>query len=100
MNTMTNTTMLSEQLQAIDRALLTPLVQQFFSSDAVEVLDWHIEPIKFNIVNPLTVGLYRFSGTAQQYNTVRLWSMVLKIMHPQAFVPEALWKAPDSIFYM
>src|SRR4051812_19192838 len=97
---MTNPTLLPSQLQAIDHASLTPLARQMFRSDTVEILDWQAAPIKFGIVNPVTFGIFRVSGTAQENNTVKPWSMVLKILHQAEILPEFAWKTPDSPFYM
>src|SRR5437588_296696 len=97
---MTDATMLPEQLQAIDRALLTPLVRQLFRSDAVEVLDWQIGPLNFIIITPMTLGIFRVSGTALENNITKPWSLILKIVHPAAFLPEVNWKSPSSFGYM
>src|SRR3954447_8243536 len=97
---MTDTTMLPEKLQAIDRALLTPLVRQLFRSEAVEVLDWHLTPIQFGIINPLTFGIFRISGTANDNHAILSWTMVLKILQPAVMLPLEVWQPQNSLFSM
>lgn len=97
---MIDTTTRPQQLQAVNQAQLSPLVRQLFDSDGVEVIDWQIEPIKYDQVNPFTIGLFRVRGTAQVSSAVKPWSMVLKIVHGPPEMPEAAWNAPDSFLYL
>jgi hypothetical protein len=96
----TDTTRLPEKLQAIDGKVLTPLVRKLFGSDAVEVLNWQIYPIQFGIINPITVGIFRFKGTAQHHNTPMPWSMVLKILQSPEMFPEEVRLGQNSLFNM
>ncbi|MDB5079095.1 MAG: hypothetical protein JWP00_1019 [Chloroflexi bacterium] len=97
---MTETSILTNSLPALDRAHLTPLVRELSGSNSLEILDWQINPIKFTIVNPITAGLFRISGTAQENTTISQWSMVLKILHPSAELPEKFWGSVNSAVYL
>jgi hypothetical protein len=69
------------QLDAIDRATLTPLVQNALNSDTIEVVDWRCTPLKIGGGQYAGVlGVYRFSGHAQDQITQQktAWSMILK----------------------
>jgi hypothetical protein len=90
---------LPRQLQALDATRLTPIVRKLFHSEAVELLDWQIVPIKFDIINLMTSGLFRVIGTAYHNNTLMPWSIVLKIVQQTPMLREEIWKAPDSILY-
>jgi hypothetical protein len=74
------------QLVAIDRKTLTPPVRRMLSSDTVDVLDWQVRPLRSGSGNPVSAGLYRFAGSAQDHRKVVPWSLVLKIAQSPANV--------------
>jgi hypothetical protein len=58
------------QLEAIDRETLTRPIRRMLSSDTVEVLDWQFHPLRSGSGNPVSAGLYRFSGSGQEHGRV------------------------------
>jgi hypothetical protein len=74
------------QLRAIDATTLTPPVRSALRSDTVEILDWESSLLRAGIGNPVSLGLYRFSGTGHDHGEVLTWSLVLKMAQSPANV--------------
>ena len=74
------------QLEAIDRETLTRLVRRVIQSAKVEVLDWQFRPLGGGFGNPVSLGLYRFSGKGKDRGETVLWSLVLKVIQSPANV--------------
>ena len=68
----------SPQLDAIDRAILTPLVQSALSSDTVEVTDWTCEQLHAGFGEWSVV--HRFDGQAHDRDQTVQWSLILKVL--------------------
>lgn len=64
------------RLQAVDQALLTPLVQRALASETARLLDWSYAPIEGGF--SATYGIYRFQGQAQVADQIKPWSLILK----------------------
>ena len=69
------------QLEAIDQATLTPLVQSALDSDTVEVIDWGYEPVHAGI--GAGTAVYRFSGQGRDQDRTVPWSLILKVVSPE-----------------
>jgi len=76
----------SAQLEAINRATLTPPVRSALRSASAEVLDWQTTALPGGEGNPVSLGLYRISGTALDKGDALAWSMVLKMAQSPANV--------------
>jgi hypothetical protein len=74
------------QLSAIDVTTLTAPVRTALCSDTVEVIDWRSSPMGGGFGNPVSLGLHRFSGTAQDQGDIVPWSLVLKMAQSRANV--------------
>jgi hypothetical protein len=74
------------QLQSVDRATLIGPVRRALRSDTVQVLDWRSSRLGGGVGNPVSLGLYRFSGTGQDRGEIVTWSLVLKIAQSPANV--------------
>jgi len=74
------------QLQSIDRATLTPLVRQALGSEAVEVTDWDAEQIHGGAAsgNIGSSAVHRVSGHGRDQGDAVEWSLILKVLYPQA----------------
>jgi hypothetical protein len=64
------------QLAAIDRAILTPLVQSALGNKRVEVIGWDCEQLHGGI--GVGNAVFRFSGQARDQERNLLWSLILK----------------------
>ena len=70
-------TRLQTEIQAIDRATLTPLVRRARRSDGVEIDDWTCRPIYGGAAN---MGVYRFAGNGRDHGQPIEWSIILKAL--------------------
>ena len=66
---------------SVDARTLTPLVQTLLADDKAELRDWSCKRLPCFGVNPVTAGIYRFSGKAQSGRGLKSWSFILKIIH-------------------
>jgi hypothetical protein len=71
-------------LQDITTAVLTPIVRQVLQCSHAEVLDWQVEQLGGGAGNPVSVGLFRFSGSAQDQDKKTTWSLILKVIQSPA----------------
>jgi len=69
---------IEEQLQAIDRATLTPLVQRALGRGDIEIGQWRCQPIYGGV--EMASSLYRFSGDALAAGAMLPWTLILKIV--------------------
>jgi hypothetical protein len=74
------------QVEAIDRGTLTDPVRRMLQSSTAEVLEWQVRPLRGGFGNPVSLGLYRFAGEAQDRGCVVPWSLVLKVAQSPANV--------------
>jgi hypothetical protein len=74
------------QLRTIDRVVLTDPVRSALRSDTVALLDWQSSPLASGVGNPVSLGLYRFGGSAQDRDETVPWSLVLKMAQSPANV--------------
>ena len=74
------TTSFAQRLEAVDAALLTPLVRQVLADDNTEVLTWACQPVAGGMAHAAgaSYGIYRFQGQAHTQGQVRPWSLILK----------------------
>lgn len=77
-----------ERLKIVDKATLTPLIQNALGIEPIEILDWHFQSLHggagdLGTSTPGVGGIARFIGTAcAQHNTVP-WSLILKVLPPR-----------------
>ena len=60
---------------------LTPPVRQALADAQAELLDWSCTRLPLYGVNPVTTGIYRFTGNARSGGTSKPWSLILKQIH-------------------
>lgn len=74
----------SAALQAINAAVLTPIVRQSVQEDSLRIQTWQVRQLGGGAGNPVSVGLYRFAGSGQAADNPIHWSVVLKIIQSPA----------------
>lgn len=67
------------QLQAIDGAVLTPLVRRSLNREEAKILQWQYRSLTGGV--ELESSLYRFTGDAGINGETLPWTMILKIIH-------------------
>lgn len=77
-------------IEGLDRAALIHPVRLTLGRPGAEIVDWQTRPIAYQHPNPISGGLYRLTGTAQDGGETLPWSLVLKITQP---MPEAVVSA-------
>lgn len=73
-------------LDAIDTATLTPYVQKIYKSKDFRILNWQVNQLGGGAGNPVSLGLFRFTGSGQDQNEEKNWSIILKIIQSPANV--------------
>ncbi len=73
-------------LDTIDTATLTPLVQKSLKSEDLQILNWQVDQLGGGAGNPVSFGLFRYSGLGRCKNEERNWSIILKIIQSPANV--------------
>jgi hypothetical protein len=70
------------QLQSIDEAVLTPLVQRCLHREKAIILHWQVQPLTGGV--EIESSLHRFTGEAKSGGKTLPWSLVLKIIQSPA----------------
>ncbi|HSN75162.1 MAG TPA: hypothetical protein VL334_08740 [Anaerolineae bacterium] len=65
---------------------MTPIVRQALQRDRVQILDWRVSQLGGGAGNPVSAGLYRFAGSAQDRDQRVAWSVILKTIQSPANV--------------
>lgn len=65
----------------LERAILEPVVSRALNRQAVEIVDWEIQPLTYKVMARTSIGLYRVAGRYMEQNEVRNWALVLKMIH-------------------
>ena len=73
-------------LDAINTATLNPLIQKSLKSDDFQIMNWQVKQLGGGAGNPVSFGLFRFSGSGQDQNEEKNWSIILKIIQSPANV--------------
>jgi hypothetical protein len=73
-------------VQSIDSSTLTPIVRQALQRETLQVLDWQVKQLGGGVGNPVTAGIYRFAGSAQDGDVQVPWSAILKVLQSPANV--------------
>jgi hypothetical protein len=60
---------------------LTPVVRRALNRERAIADDWAYAPLTHGVINPVTAGLYRFSGMACDGKEQLPWSVILKAIH-------------------
>jgi phosphotransferase family enzyme len=71
-------------IQSIDVSTLTPIVRQLVHRNTFSIQDWHVSQLGGGVGNPVSLGLYRFEGIAQDQDERIAWSVILKIIQSPA----------------
>ena len=77
---------IATQLQAVDRATLTPIVRWALQRDGAVVDEWRVEPLYVPgaVFNPSNGGVYRLAGSASDGGVPVAWSLVVKVLRSPA----------------
>jgi hypothetical protein len=67
----------ADTVQIVD---LTSPVRHALRRLEAEVLDWRWQEMTPGVGNPVSAGVFRFSGTASDHGAVLPWTMILKVM--------------------
>ena len=67
---------ISTHIEALDQAVLTPVVRRALESTTVEVQNWTVRPVNESTYSPERRGLYRLTGTGWDDGTTVAWSVV------------------------
>ena len=59
---------------------LAHLVRQALHRPGARIVDWHVEPVSYDIVSPLTAGLFRVRGHAADPTWTGPWSLFVKLV--------------------
>jgi hypothetical protein len=72
----------AQEVEAVDRAILTPLVRRLLDARMAEPVEWRHAPLGW--MNIMEATLHRFSGTAsiEPRGAVVPWSLILKVFRP------------------
>ena len=70
---------LAQQINAVDKELLTEIVREVLGDGMAEVIEWSFEEVGTAGV-PSTGGIYRFSGDARIGSDRMRWSVFLKVL--------------------
>lgn len=81
---MTTGSDLPSAVLSIDGSVLTPIIRQALHRDRVEVIDWQVSQLGGGAGNPVSAGLYRFAGSAQDRDQRVAWSVILKTIQSPA----------------
>lgn len=83
---MTTESDLPSAVQLINASVVTPIVRQALQRDRFEVLDWQVRQLGGGAGNPVSAGLYRFTGSGQDGSRRLAWSVILKTIQSPANV--------------
>lgn len=72
------------EFQSIDAALLEPVARRASGRAEMRIRDWQVSQMGGGAGNPVSVGLYRFSGSGQDGGESVPWSVVLKVIQSPA----------------
>jgi hypothetical protein len=78
--------LVSPRTSAVDEAALILPVRQLLRSSTATILDWQQTNLGVGFGNPVSLGVYRFSGTASDEGVVVPWSLILKVAQSPANV--------------
>lgn len=70
----------------IDHAELTTVVHRTLGSETAEVESWEARPLAYDYTSPISGGIYRVAGTANDGEQRVVWSLVLKVVRSAAGV--------------
>ena len=65
----------------VDAQTLAPLVREALADSQAKLLDWSCARLPCYGVNPVTTGIFRFSGKADIRGAIAPWSLILKQIH-------------------
>lgn len=71
---------MDESFPSIDSANLTPVVRRILSDPSATPERWQIASLGYRVINGITGGLWRVSGTARSGDNTVSWSTVLKVL--------------------
>ena len=72
-----------QRVQTVRTARLTPLVRRALGCETLEVAEWRHERMTYLDTNPISLGLYRITGTARDHAAPGMppvpWSLIVKV---------------------
>jgi hypothetical protein len=72
------------QLQAVDNVMLTPLVYKALDRQTGTITNWNYQPVWGGFGGGAGgTYIYRFTGDLLDQGDTRLWTLILKIVHPR-----------------
>jgi len=72
---------LEEQLSVLKSETLTPIIRKALKHEAALPIEWSFKRLPGGDANPITAGIYRFSGKAMIRNEEVPWSLILKVVN-------------------
>jgi hypothetical protein len=81
---------------SLDEATLTPVLRQALGSPTARLAAWRYEPVAYTVINRITGGLYRLTGTATASTGTAPWSVFLKILQHAAPDAASTFNASDD----
>ena len=82
MSDQANPSNLPYDISSIDQATLTPIVRQALNNERAVISDWNSDRVYGGAgeVEGVLSGVYRFTGTALDRDSVTIWSLILKVI--------------------
>ena len=71
---------LEAQLSAMTSGTLTPIVRKLLKDEEATLINWSFKRLPGGDANPITAGIYRFSGQAIIKTDEIPWSLILKVV--------------------
>jgi len=72
---------LEQQLAALTSETLTPIIRKAVEDASATPAEWSFKRLPGGDINPITAGIYRFSGKAMGKSGETPWSLILKIVN-------------------
>lgn len=66
-------------LDGLDDEVLAIPVGRRLSSSTIQIRAWSVQALGIGVGNPVSLGVYRVTGTAEDERGVRPWSLILKV---------------------
>jgi hypothetical protein len=73
---------MTSRTPAIDSRDLAPPVSRLLGRDKIAIVSWSIAPLTYHWSAPISGGVYRIAGSAEENGHQIPWSLVLKVVQP------------------
>jgi hypothetical protein len=64
----------------LDPTTVAAVVREIIGDTTAQLLHWSARPIRYQVINRSTAGLYRVTGSAQGGDRIHSWSVFLKLL--------------------